>query len=84
MTQVTRWNALQDYLKEIKVTTGSYSSIAEVDAICSLSETIKTAKMIAEVEIVPELMQLFPELDFLIKENKRVIKRWQWLETKQN
>ena len=49
------------------------------DAISSITETIKTAKKIAEVEIVPEPKQLFPDLDILIKEKKRVRKRWQRL-----
>ena len=49
------------------------------DAISSITETIKTAKKIAEIEIVPEPMQLFPDLDLLIKEKKRVRKRWQRL-----
>ena len=57
--RATRWNLFQDYLKEIQVPTGSCSSTVEVDdALSSITETIKTAKKIAEVDIVPEQMQL--------------------------
>ena len=56
------------------------SSIAEVDvAISSITETIKAAKKKADVEIMPEVMRLFPDLELLIKEKKRVRKRWQRL-----
>ena len=53
----------RDYLKEIQVPTGSCSSTEEVgDAISSITETINTARKIAELEIVPDPLQLFPDL----------------------
>ena len=77
-TRVIRWNAFRDYLKAIQVPTDSCISIAEVnDAISSITETIKTAKKIAEVGIVSEPIQLLPDSELLIKEKKGLRKRCQ-------
>ena len=74
----TKWNIFQDYLKEVKLPSGSCSSMVEVDeAIFSITETISIAKKLADVKILLYVRQLFPDLEILIKEKKRITKSWQ-------
>ena len=42
-----------------------------------ITKTIKTVEKIADVEVMPEVVRLFPDLKLLIKENKRTKKRKQ-------
>ena len=60
-TRATKWNVFRDYLREISPPSGSCSSNAKVDvAFSSITETIKAARKIADVEVVSEVVPPVP------------------------